>query len=102
MSFACCLSLIRRTLVRGREAGMFLEGQNAVVYGAGGALGAVSRAFAREGAAVSLTGRRMAPLDAAATEIRAVGGAAETAAMPPPAPTTSSIPTIGTSAGSTR
>ncbi len=81
---------------------MFLEGQNAVVYGAGGALGAVSRAFAREGAAVSLTGRRMAPLDAAATEIRAVGGAAETAAMPPPAPTTSSIPTIGTSAGSTR
>jgi len=35
---------------------MLLKGRNAVVYGAGGALGgAVSRAFAREGAAVFLT-----------------------------------------------
>jgi 3-oxoacyl-[acyl-carrier protein] reductase len=49
---------------------MLLEGRHAVVYGAGGALGgAVSRAFAREGAAVSLTGRRLAPLDAVAREI---------------------------------
>jgi 3-oxoacyl-[acyl-carrier protein] reductase len=61
---------------------MLLEGQNAVVYGAGGALGgAVSRAFAREGAAVFLTGRRLAPLDAVATKIRASGGAAETAVV---------------------
>jgi NADP-dependent 3-hydroxy acid dehydrogenase YdfG len=61
---------------------MLLEGRNAVVYGAGGALGgAVSRAFAREGAAVFLTGRRRAPLDAVAAKIRAAGGAAETAVV---------------------
>jgi NAD(P)-dependent dehydrogenase (short-subunit alcohol dehydrogenase family) len=61
---------------------MLLEGRHAVVYGAGGALGgAVSRAFAREGAAVFLTGRRLAPLEAVATEIRAAGGAAETAVV---------------------
>jgi len=61
---------------------MLLEGRNAGVYGAGGALGgAVSRAFAREGAAVFLTGRRRAPLEAVATKIRAAGGAAETAVV---------------------
>jgi len=61
---------------------MLLEGRNAVVYGAGGALGgAVSLAFAREGAAVFLTGRRQAPLDIVATKIRAAGGAAETAVV---------------------
>jgi 3-oxoacyl-[acyl-carrier protein] reductase len=69
-------------LVREREVGMLLEGRHAVVYGAGGALGgAVSRAFAREGAAVFLAGRRLAPLDAVAREIRAAGGAAETAVV---------------------
>jgi 3-oxoacyl-[acyl-carrier protein] reductase len=61
---------------------MLLESRNAVVYGAAGALGsAVSRAFAREGAAVFLTGRRRAPLEAVATKIRAVGGAAEVAVV---------------------
>jgi 3-oxoacyl-[acyl-carrier protein] reductase len=61
---------------------MLLEGRNAVVYGAGGALGgAVSRAFAREGTAVFLTGRRRAPLEVVATKIRAAGGAAETAVV---------------------
>ncbi len=82
MSFACCLGLITRTFAREREAGMLLEGRHAVVYGAGGALGgAVSRAFAREGAAVFLTGRGLAPLDAVARQIRAAGGAAETAVV---------------------
>jgi 3-oxoacyl-[acyl-carrier protein] reductase len=61
---------------------MLLEGRNAVVYGAGGALGgAVSLAFAREGAAVFLTGRRQEPLDAAAMKVRAAGGTAETAVV---------------------
>jgi 3-oxoacyl-[acyl-carrier protein] reductase len=61
---------------------MLLESRNAVVYGAGGALGgAVSLAFAREGATVFLTGRRQAPLDAVATKIRTAGGVAETAVV---------------------
>jgi 3-oxoacyl-[acyl-carrier protein] reductase len=61
---------------------MLLVGRNAVVYGAGGALGgAVSSAFAREGAAVFLTGRRRASLDAVATKIRAAGGVAATAVV---------------------
>jgi 3-oxoacyl-[acyl-carrier protein] reductase len=61
---------------------MLLENRNAMVYGAGGALGdAVSQAFAREGAVVFLTGRRRGPLDAVATKIRAAGGVAETAVV---------------------
>src|SRR6266540_3688183 len=44
---------------------MLLEGKNAVIYGAGGAIGgAVVRAFAREGASLHLAGRRAEPLDA--------------------------------------
>jgi 3-oxoacyl-[acyl-carrier protein] reductase len=59
---------------------MLLEGKNAVIYGAGGSVGgAVARAFAREGAAVWLAGRTVAPLDALAHEIKRVGGVAETA-----------------------
>jgi 3-oxoacyl-[acyl-carrier protein] reductase len=59
---------------------MLLEHKNAVIYGAGGAIGgAVARAFAREGAKVFLTGRTMAPIDAVAQEIAAAGGVAETA-----------------------
>lgn len=59
---------------------MLLEGKNAVIYGAGGAIGkAVARAFAREGARVFLTGRTLAKLDEVAEEIRSVGGVAETA-----------------------
>ena len=43
---------------------MLLEGKNAVIYGAGGAIsGAVARAFAREGARVFLAGRTVATLD---------------------------------------
>jgi 3-oxoacyl-[acyl-carrier protein] reductase len=59
---------------------MLLEGKNAVVYGAGGAIGgAVARTFAREGATVFLAGRTREKLDAVAGDIRSAGGAAETA-----------------------
>ena len=59
---------------------MLLEGKNAVIYGAGGAIGgAVARAFAREGARVFLAGRTVATLDDVAEEIRSAGGLAEAA-----------------------
>lgn len=59
---------------------MLLENKNAIVYGAGGAIGgAVTRAFAREGARVFLAGRTLATLDEVAEEIRSAGGVAETA-----------------------
>lgn len=57
-----------------------LQDKNAVIYGAGGAIGgAVARAFAREGARVFLAGRTLARLDEVAEEIRSAGGLAETA-----------------------
>jgi 3-oxoacyl-[acyl-carrier protein] reductase len=57
---------------------VLLENKNAVVYGAGGAIGAaVAGAFAREGARVFLAGRTRAPLDRVAGEISAAGGMAE-------------------------
>jgi 3-oxoacyl-[acyl-carrier protein] reductase len=59
---------------------VLLENKNAVIYGGGGKVGgAVTRAFAREGAKVFLAGRTLGPLDAAAEEIRSSGGVAETA-----------------------
>lgn len=59
---------------------MLRENNNAVIYGAGGAIGgAVARAFAREGATVFLAGRTLAAIDAVAKEISAAGGEAETA-----------------------
>src|SRR5262249_2166454 len=59
---------------------MLLENKNAVIYGAGGAIGgAVARAFAREGARLFLTGRRRAPVEAVASEIVSAGGSAEAA-----------------------
>jgi 3-oxoacyl-[acyl-carrier protein] reductase len=61
---------------------VLLEDKNAVIYGAGGSIGgAVSRAFAREGARVFLAGRTEARLKAVADEIRAAGGQAETAVV---------------------
>jgi 3-oxoacyl-[acyl-carrier protein] reductase len=61
---------------------VLLEGKNAVIYGGGGSIGgAVARAFAREGASVHLAGRTQASLDAAAEQITAAGGRAETAAV---------------------
>jgi NAD(P)-dependent dehydrogenase (short-subunit alcohol dehydrogenase family) len=57
-----------------------LENKNAVIYGAGGAVGgAVARAFAREGARVFLTGRNLAKVETVAKDIVAAGGTAETA-----------------------
>src|SRR3989442_8067837 len=59
---------------------MLVEGKTAVIYGGGGSIGgAVARAFAREGARVFLAGRTPASLEEVAGEIRAAGGAAETA-----------------------
>lgn len=59
---------------------MLLKGKNAVIYGAGGAIGgAVARAFAHEGARVFLAGRTLAKLDAVAKDISAAGGVVETA-----------------------
>lgn len=63
-----------------KRDGMLLEDKNAVIYGAGGAIGgAVARAFARERAKVFLTGRTLAKVEAVAEEISATGGVAEAA-----------------------
>lgn len=60
-----------------RRMDMLRENNNAVIYGAGGAIGgAVARAFAREGATVFLAGRTLAAIDAVAKEISAAGGEA--------------------------
>src|SRR5262245_51913078 len=57
-----------------------LTNKNAVIYGAGGAIGgAIARAFAREGARVFLTGRNLSKVDAVAKEIMVAGGTAESA-----------------------
>ena len=59
---------------------MLLENKTAVIYAAGGAIGAaVAQAFAREGARVFLTGRNREKVDAVAKEIAAAGGVAEAA-----------------------
>jgi 3-oxoacyl-[acyl-carrier protein] reductase len=59
---------------------MLLQHKNAVIYGAGGAIGgAVARAFAREGAKVYPAGRSLARVEAAAKDIVAAGGVAEAA-----------------------
>jgi len=59
---------------------VLLEKKNAIVYGAGGAVGsAVAQAFAAEGARVFLAGRTGAALEVIADKIRASGGVAEVA-----------------------
>jgi NAD(P)-dependent dehydrogenase (short-subunit alcohol dehydrogenase family) len=59
---------------------MLLKDKNAVIYGAGGAIGgAVAKAFAREGARVFLAGRTLAKLNSVAGEIIKAGGTAEVA-----------------------
>jgi NAD(P)-dependent dehydrogenase (short-subunit alcohol dehydrogenase family) len=57
---------------------MLLKGKVAVIYGAGGEIGAaVARAFARDGARVFLTGRLGPPVEAIAQDIVGDGGLAE-------------------------
>jgi NAD(P)-dependent dehydrogenase (short-subunit alcohol dehydrogenase family) len=57
---------------------MILENKVAVIYGAGGGVGgAVARAFAREGAKVFLTGRKLEPVEVVVREIVSAGGIAE-------------------------
>jgi NAD(P)-dependent dehydrogenase (short-subunit alcohol dehydrogenase family) len=59
---------------------MLLRDKNAIVYGAGGAIGStVARAFGAEGARVFLSGRRLGPVQEVAREIAAAGGSAEAA-----------------------
>lgn len=61
---------------------MMLQGKNAVVYGASGAIGsAVARAFAREGARLFLVARTSPRLEMLAAELAAVGARAEIAAL---------------------
>jgi 3-oxoacyl-[acyl-carrier protein] reductase len=57
-----------------------LDGKTAVIYGAAGGIGsAVAKAFAKEGAAVALTGRTLESLESLAGEIAEAGGLAEVA-----------------------
>jgi NADP-dependent 3-hydroxy acid dehydrogenase YdfG len=59
-----------------------LQGQVAWITGAGSGIGlAAARALASAGATVVLSGRRPDPLEAAAAQIRAVGGVAEVAVL---------------------
>jgi 3-oxoacyl-[acyl-carrier protein] reductase len=59
-----------------------LEGKSAVVFGAGGSIGAaVAKEFAAEGARVFLAGRTKARLEAVANQITAAGGEAQTAVV---------------------
>jgi NAD(P)-dependent dehydrogenase (short-subunit alcohol dehydrogenase family) len=59
---------------------MMLKNKIAVIYGAGGGIGAaVARAFGLEGASVFLTGRRRASVEAVAEEIVSTGGSAQAA-----------------------
>ena len=57
---------------------MILKNKNAIIYGAGSAIGgAVARAFAHEGARVFLTGRSLDSLEIVAEEITRHGGLVE-------------------------
>jgi NADP-dependent 3-hydroxy acid dehydrogenase YdfG len=66
--------------IQKEDTHMLLENKNAVIYGAGGAIGgATARAFAREGARVFLTGHHRAAVESVAQEISAADGVAEAA-----------------------
>jgi NAD(P)-dependent dehydrogenase (short-subunit alcohol dehydrogenase family) len=61
---------------------VLLEPKNAIIYGAGGAIGSeVARSFAAEGARVFLAGRTGDALEAVAGKIRAAGGSADVATV---------------------
>jgi NAD(P)-dependent dehydrogenase (short-subunit alcohol dehydrogenase family) len=70
------------TTIKSRRTAMLLQNKNAVIYGAGGAIGgAVASTFAREGARMFLVGRTRDPLDQVAKDIAAAGGQAEVAVL---------------------
>jgi NAD(P)-dependent dehydrogenase (short-subunit alcohol dehydrogenase family) len=59
---------------------MLLDHKNAIVHGAGGAVGSVvAQVFAAQGARVFLTGRTSATLEVVADKIRSAGGVADVA-----------------------
>src|SRR4029450_2963583 len=59
---------------------MLLKHKNAVIYGAGGAIGsAVASAFAREGARLFLAGRTLSSLEIVEKSISQTGGEVEVA-----------------------
>jgi NAD(P)-dependent dehydrogenase (short-subunit alcohol dehydrogenase family) len=61
---------------------MMLKDKVAVIYGAGGAIGAaVAHAFASEGAKLFLTGHKLAPVEAVAKDIVSADGFADAAAV---------------------
>jgi NADP-dependent 3-hydroxy acid dehydrogenase YdfG len=61
---------------------MLLKDKNALIYGAGGAIGgAVARAFAKEGAKLFLSGRTIGAVRAVAEDIISAGGYAEAASV---------------------
>ncbi|KOU31724.1 3-oxoacyl-ACP reductase [Streptomyces sp. WM6373] len=65
-----------------RGGAVLLAGKTVIVHGGSGAVGsAVARAFAREGAAVHLTGRTVAPLEDVARRIEGDGGVAHVAQL---------------------
>jgi NAD(P)-dependent dehydrogenase (short-subunit alcohol dehydrogenase family) len=66
----------------GRQTTMVLKNRIAVIYGAGGAIGAaIARGFAREGARVYLSGHRREAVEVVAKEIGARADAAEVDAL---------------------
>ena len=59
-----------------------LKGKNAVIFGAGGSIGAaVAKEFAAEGAEVFLSGRTKSSVEAVANQIQAKGGRAHAASI---------------------
>lgn len=63
-----------------QKEGMLLADKNAVIYGAGGAIGsAVAQAFAIEGAKVFLTGNKLDKVESVTAKLRAAGHKAEAA-----------------------
>jgi len=73
----------KQTLTPALRSGVgILENKCAVVFGAGGSIGAaVAKEFAAEGARVFLAGRTKASLEAVAEQITAAGGEAQTTAV---------------------
>jgi NAD(P)-dependent dehydrogenase (short-subunit alcohol dehydrogenase family) len=64
-----------------KEKFMVLKDKIAIIYGDGTVGGAITKAFAREGAKVYLAGRTVEKLDAIADEILSAGGTVETATL---------------------